>query len=169
MMTRRLLAALASLSITAGMLVGAATPAHAAAVSLDCEYDSQSISVQVSETLTITANYCYVDGVSGVGTFAQSEGLITEPVTFTSPEAGTATLTISSGQGSEFASVLTITVGGSASTDPASVYPTAYLNANGGTCTGTLQFTKYAGLNGTITLPTAARCTRAGYELENWT
>jgi len=64
----------------------------------------------------------------------------------------------------------TITIGGSASgpTDPALVYPTLNLNANGGTCSGTMQFTKYNGQNGTVTLPTGDTCTREGYTLAGW-
>jgi uncharacterized repeat protein (TIGR02543 family) len=65
---------------------------------------------------------------------------------------------------------LTISGGGSSATvsDPALVYPTAYINANGGTCTGTLEFTKYNGQNGTITTPTSSTCTRTGYTLRGW-
>jgi hypothetical protein len=66
---------------------------------------------------------------------------------------------------------LTIGSGGASATpsDPASVYPTAYIDANGGMCTGVLQFTKYAGLNGTITLPEEPTCSRPGYQLNAWT
>lgn len=64
---------------------------------------------------------------------------------------------------------LTITVGsGSSVTDPALVYPTMYLDANSGTCTGTMQYTKVNGMNGTVTLPTAEQCTRAGYTFAGW-
>lgn len=58
--------------------------------------------------------------------------------------------------------------GDGGSLDPALVYPTATLDANGGTCTGTMQFTKMNGENGTVTLPTAQQCSRADYTFLGW-
>ena len=69
----------------------------------------------------------------------------------------------------------TITVGdggsGAAVTDPALVYPTASIDANGGTCTGSTQYIKYQGQNaasGTFTAPTADTCTRTNFSLAGW-
>ena len=69
----------------------------------------------------------------------------------------------------------TITVGdggsGAAVTDPALVYPTATIDANGGTCDGTMQYIKASGQNaagGTFTTPTPATCTRTNYSLAGW-
>ncbi len=65
---------------------------------------------------------------------------------------------------------ITITSGSSSTTvaDPALVYPTAYLDPNGGTCTGALQFTKFNGMNGTITLPTSTDCSQSRFTLQGW-
>lgn len=69
----------------------------------------------------------------------------------------------------------TITLGdggsGSAVTDPALVYPTATIDANGGTCVGPTQYIKASGQNaagGTFTTPTSATCTRTSYSLAGW-
>lgn len=53
-------------------------------------------------------------------------------------------------------------------TNPAMVYPTATFDPNGGSCTGTLEFSKYNGQNGTVTTPNGGACTRAGYRLMGW-
>ena len=61
--------------------------------------------------------------------------------------------------------------GGGAVTDPALVYPTASIDANGGTCTGSTQYIKYQGQNaasGTFTAPTADTCTRTNFSLAGW-
>lgn len=74
-------------------------------------------------------------------------------VTLQGPGVTSATLVIGPG----------VSAGG---VDPVLVFPTAYLNPNKGTCTGTLQFTKMNGQNGTITTPDSAACTRSKYALE---
>ncbi len=76
-------------------------------------------------------------------------------VTLQGPGVTSATLVIGPG----------VSAGG---VDPVLVFPTAYLNPNKGTCTGTLQFTKMNGQNGTITTPDSAACTRSKYALEGW-
>jgi hypothetical protein len=63
------------------------------------------------------------------------------------------------------------TSGGSTMNDPALVYPTASINANGGTCAGPTQYIKYQGQNassGTFTAPTSTTCTRTNYSLAGW-
>lgn len=68
----------------------------------------------------------------------------------------------------------TLTISGGAenvSTDPALVYPTATIDANGGTCTGSVQFIKAPTQNasgGTFTAPSASSCTRTNYVLRGW-
>lgn len=49
------------------------------------------------------------------------------------------------------------------------VYPTAYLDPNGGTCSVDLMLTKALGRNGMIELPTPQQCSRDGYVLAGWT
>jgi plastocyanin len=68
----------------------------------------------------------------------------------------------------------TLTISGGAGTvnaDPALVYPTATIDANGGTCTGSMQFIKAPAQNasgGTFTAPSASSCTRTNYALRGW-
>ena len=79
--------------------------------------------------------------------------------------------TLNTGETYSTIGTITVSVGGSndsGSTNPALVYPTATLDPNGGTCTGTLQFTKYNNQNGTITTPIGATCTRAQYRVAGW-
>ena len=58
---------------------------------------------------------------------------------------------------------------GSGSTDPKAVYTTMTLDPNGGTCTGSLQFTNFPGSgNDQVTLPTSAACARTNYTLTGW-
>lgn len=168
MMRRAAVAVLSSATLLGGLLVGA-SPASAAAVTLQCENDSKAISLPVNETLNISVAHCTIQSTSGVGSFSPSSGYVYPgPIVFSSATAGTASLTIY-GAGNN-PTVLTINVGGASATvtDPALVYPTAYINPNGGTCTGTLQFTKVNGQNGTITTPTSSACTRTGYTLRGW-
>lgn len=148
-----------------------ATPAQAASISIDCGSDSQLTTIGVGETLTISAAHCTIQSAIGVGTFSPSTGYIVNSLTFTSSQTGLAVLTVY-GAGSS-PTVLTIAVGGSgpAVTDPALVYPTASINANGGTCTGPTQYIKYQGQNaasGTFTAPTADTCTRTNFSLAGW-
>ena len=66
---------------------------------------------------------------------------------------------------------LRLEAGGGGVTDPALVYPTASIDANGGTCTGSTQYIKYQGQNaasGTFTAPTADTCTRTNFSLAGW-
>ena len=66
---------------------------------------------------------------------------------------------------------LRLEAGGGGVTDPALVYPTASIDANGGTCQGPTQFIKYQGqnaANGTFTAPTADTCTRTNFSLAGW-
>ena len=64
----------------------------------------------------------------------------------------------------------TLTIGASDSspTDPALVYPTLTLNANGGSCTGDMQFIKRNGENDTVALPTSTECSRTNYSFLGW-
>jgi len=168
MMRRAAVAVLSSAALLGGLLVGA-SPASAASVTLQCENDSKAISLPVNETLNISVAHCTIQSTSGVGSFSPSSGYVYPgPIVFSSATEGTASLTIY-GAGVN-PTVLTINVGGASATltDPALVYPTATIDPNGGTCTGTLQFTKMNGQNGTITTPTSSTCTRTGYTLRGW-
>ena len=74
-------------------------------------------------------------------------------------------------QGGGNAGPLRLEAGGGGVTDPALVYPTASIDANGGTCTGSTQYIKYQGqnaANGTFTAPTADTCTRTNFSLAGW-
>ena len=74
-------------------------------------------------------------------------------------------------QGGGNAGPLRLEAGGGGVTDPALVYPTASIDANGGTCTGSTQYIKYQGQNaasGTFTAPTADTCTRTNFSLAGW-
>ena len=74
-------------------------------------------------------------------------------------------------QGGGNAGPLRLEAGGGGVTDPALVYPTASIDANGGTCKGPTQFIKYQGqnaANGTFTAPTADTCTRTNFSLAGW-
>ena len=67
---------------------------------------------------------------------------------------------------------VTLTITGSAS-EPnlALVYPTATIDANGGTCTGAATFIKAPGQSaagGSFAAPTSAACSRSGYTLDGW-
>jgi uncharacterized repeat protein (TIGR02543 family) len=86
---------------------------------------------------------------------------------------GTGTVTVRRNYRGTLSTLGTITINSGSSTgtaisDPALVYPTATLDTNGGTCTGTMQFTKMNGENGTVTLPTAQQCSRADYTFLGW-
>lgn len=65
----------------------------------------------------------------------------------------------------------TLTLSGAdsgAAPDPALVYPTAYFNANGGACSGSLELTRRNGENEVVTAPTSSSCSREGYRLQGW-
>lgn len=183
---RRLVAVLSSCAVAAGVLVGVAVPASAAtaspaSVSMDYSGGSYALSADevsggAGDTFTFTNNVnqtLYLRNAAGSIRVGATTCTSTDcPV---SDSGGSVTVTIVSTGVIQVvgSSTWTITlVGGDASTssptDPALVYPTLYLNVNGGTCSGPTQFTKYRGENGRVTLPMGDSCTRDGYELKGW-
>lgn len=184
---RRIIASLSSAIVILGLLVGVAPGAQAAAnpSSISLGYSggqyvlsSETISALVGDTFT------FVNNVFGQNVQLRngSGGISVGGTTCTG-----ANCTVTAGGGSatvrvdalgtftiNYSSFMTVTIvgssgeSGSAETDPALIYPTAYLNANGGTCTGTMQFTKYNGQNEFIILPTNETCTRSDYALLGW-
>lgn len=161
MLRRAALAVLSAALVVVGLLAGA-TPASAASLSINCENDSQSTSVDVGETLTISAAHCTIQSVGGVGSFTPASGYIASSVTFVSATAGTATLTVYGAGVSP--TVLTIEVGVSAAA------PTAVMSfdANGGDCSTGNPTTKEGAVGAVYTLPTASECSRDNHVLEGW-
>jgi hypothetical protein len=107
-----------------------------------------------------------------IGTQASCIALSGPGTTYTITGLGTISITYTSG-GSEMpiGPILLQAAGGGAVTDPALVYPTASIDANGGTCTGSTQYIKYQGQNaasGIFTAPTADTCTRTNFSLAGW-
>ena len=189
MLIRRVMIAVLSAAALALSVLGGAAPASAAAspASVTIQYvggnyqlSTDVIDAQVGDTFTVIneifGQTAYLRNGSGafevagdpcVGNTCQITDGNTSPsnrITVTVVSTGTLTVAFSVS-----ATTFTLTVGGaSGPTDPALVYPTANINANGGTCTGTLQFTKYNNQNSTITTSTGATCTRAQYRLAGW-
>lgn len=183
---RRLLAALSSCAVAAGLLVGVASPASAA------DLGTVTISYVGGVGYTIAPStlsggegdtFSFFNGGTGSPKYLRNDtGSIRDGVTdctvtdcpvntnstvsFTVVSPGVLSVVNSDGT----TVIGTITISGSAPgpTDPFLVYPTMYLSANGGSCTGFMAFTKSHGQNGTVTLPTGTACTREGYTLSGW-
>ena len=187
---RRLLAAGFSVALALGLLIGVAPPSSAAA-------SPGSVTVSVTggaTTLTSTTvqadigdTFVLQDSTGAGGFFVRnnsgsvSASGVSCATGLSCVVAGGAsiTLTITAfGTLDVKANMMTTTtltiVSGSVSpspTDPALVYPTATVNGNGGSCTGTSQVIKAPGQNasgGTLTAPSASDCTRANYALRGW-
>lgn len=183
MMRRAAAVVLSSAALLGGLLVGAspasAATASPAAVSMDYVGGSYALSTSVisgspGDTFTFTNNIfgqsLYLRNATGVVRVGTTPCTATDCVV--TDNGGAVTVTIVSLGAIEVVGsstwIITISGGSPAVTDPALVYPTATIDPNGGTCTGTLQFTKMNGQNGTITTPTSSTCTRAGYTLRGW-
>ncbi|MFM8515702.1 MAG: InlB B-repeat-containing protein [Actinomycetota bacterium] len=113
--------------------------------------------------VSVGATPCDPVGTQGTCIAASSPG-----TTYTITRLGTISITHTGAPGTPIGPILLQAAEGGGVTDPKLVYPTAYINANGGTCTGTLEFTKYNGQNGTITTPTSTTCSRTNYTLGGW-
>ena len=186
---RRLLAVGSSAALILGLVIGAIPQAYAAAspstVTLGYSgglysLSATEISANAGDTFTFTNNVFgqnmeLRNGTGSMrvaGTICQGSDCtvtaqggsvvvtVVTPGTFTvnasSPGTYTATITVSSA---------------SSDIDLALVYPTATIDANGGTCTGSSQFIKAPGQNassGTLTAPSASSCTRTNYVLRGW-
>jgi len=185
---RRFLAVLSSVAVALGLLVGVSTPASAAnlgtvtVTSLNpLTIDRPLVRGEIGDTfsLSVSGSVLSVDGSAlssgpsscSVGCFVFSG----TPEEFTIDSAGTVAITDSNPPNGS--TTLTIEIGGgdSGPTDPALVYPTAYLNTNDGTCPGArMQVTKdrpYEGFDdgafgSYIFLPSV--CFRDGYKLGGW-
>jgi len=190
MLRSRLIAALSSAALAAGFLAGAATPASAAAdpstITLGYNDDSgqyelsaSTISAGVGDTFVFENDVVQeVKLRNGTGTISvggttctgddctvSADGNAGDRATVRVDALGTFTINYSSSK------TVTITESPDSPTpprNPALVYPTLTLDANGGTCAGTMQFTKYNGRNGTVLLPTGDACTRSNYTLGGW-
>jgi len=185
---RRLVAVLSSVAVALGLLVGVSAPASAANVGTVAvtggvnlpndppTVNPSTITGQVGDTFQITYSGSSSIDVesSAVSEGANDCSLSPSPcsvsgtaVLFTINGAGSVVLAESGGK----STTLTIVIGGGdiGPTDPALVYPTAYLNANGGTCSGAnMQVTKWQGGSGQLPLPAESACSRSGYRLGGW-
>lgn len=128
------------------------------------------VNADTSHTLTVYDATAVVEIQSGYDCFSGcvvnfSGSGSSNTTTFTIKKFGTLTL---QGNGLTDAVLVIGSAPAGGGSDPALVYPTAYLNPNKGSCTGTLQFTKKIGQNGTITTPDATACTRSDYKLDGW-
>lgn len=181
---RRLLAVLSSAAFALGMLIGVTTPVSAASVGAVTftggtppTIDKSVIAGAAGDTFTIT--------VSGTGAVmnvvgaavSDSGGNACDPGCFGILEGQTATFTIESAgsvvlEDSNTMSSATLTIQISAETStprpPEEIYPTLFLNANGGTCSGPTMYIKSVGFSSLEPLPTQARCSRTGYSLGGW-
>ena len=126
--------------------------------------------VNSSGSVTLGGVNCAADASCRV---IDAGGTATGLFTVTTP--GTIAVRRTLDNGSTYSTIGTLTINaggsGSAATDPALVYPTASIDANGGTCQGPTQYIKYQGQNassGTFTAPTAASCTRTNFSLAGW-
>lgn len=189
---RRLVAVLSSAAIALGVLVGVATPTNAADLGTVTFTGGASPSVNPS-VVTGSVGDTFTIGVSGGGTVMNVVGAAVSDSsgacdpgcfgftsgaspTFTISGAGSVVLEDSNALGMP-STTLTIVIGGGSSgpTDPALVYPTAYLNANGGYCPGArMQATKSSG-PGEVRVVTSSDyiflppdCFRTGYTLGGW-
>ncbi len=106
-----------------------------------------------------------------IGTQASCIAVSGPGTTYTITGLGTISITYPSGGSQMPIGPLLLQAAGGGVTDPALVYPTASIDANGGTCTGSTQYIKYQGQNaasGTFTAPTADTCTRTNFSLAGW-
>jgi len=179
---RRLLAVLSSVAVALGMLVGVTTPASAANVGTVTvtsgtppTVSPSVITGQVGDTFTIS--YSGGAGLDVVGAavsltggsncqFSGTCGVSSPGASFTIDGAGVVTV-----DESTQLSTFTIVIGGGSSgpKDPALVYPTAYLNYNGGRCVAARQkVTRRGGFFTHIDLPFELLCERSGYNLAGW-
>lgn len=178
---RRFLAVLSSAALALGMLLGVTTPASAANVGTITftagtpTVSPSVVSGQVGDTFTINVSgttAVIVDGsaVSAAGS-ACSPTVCTvtsaSPVVFTINSAGNVVLEDSNNLGSTATLTIQISSGSSTPRPPEETYPTMFLNANGGTCSGPMLFVKSVGPP-LQSLPTQAQCSRTGYTLGGW-
>lgn len=180
---RRFLAVLSSVALALGMLIGVTTPASAANVGAVTftggtppTIDKTTIAGSVGDTFTIsvmgTGAVMNVEGAAvsenGVtcdpGCYGFASGTTT---TFTIQGAGSVVL-VDSNEISMPSVTLTILISGPVVIRPLEeIYPTMFLNANGGTCSGPMMFVKFVGLP-LEPLPTQVQCYRQGYTLGGW-
>ena len=151
-------------------------------------YSPTTLTGAVGDTFTV------IDNISGgsyveVGTYSGDTGVVSVGSQVCNPLGSQETCRAFSGSGTVYTIValgtvtLSIQAGSpqlepivlqapsSGASDLALVYPTASINANGGTCQGPTQYIKYQGQNaasGTFTAPTAGSCTRTNYSLAGW-
>ena len=190
---RRILAVASTTTLTLGLIVGVAPTASAAASpssvtvggsnSEPTTLTSSTIEAEVGDTFILlngtagSTGFFVRNGSGGVssagancGTSTSCQVLLNVPsITLTVTAIGTLEVRAN---GTSAAATLTITdASRGVSTDPAQVYPTATIDANGGTCTGTAQWIKAPGQNasgGTLIAPSASSCTRTNYSLRGW-
>lgn len=196
----RVLAVISSAVLMFGLGIGVTPSASAADLgSVTVSYSSFSYSITPSalsgstgDTFTLRNTMISVNAwvslvnssgsVTSGGTSCASDGSCnvvdaggTATGLFTVATAGTIAVRRTLNAGNTYSTIGTITInaGGSGAvvTDPALVYPTATIDANGGTCVGPTQYIKASGQNaagGTFTTPTSATCTRTSYSLAGW-
>lgn len=181
---RRATALIATAATLGLSLIGAApasaTTASPASATLDCSTFSSSIGqtftgpVGSTFTVTNTANLarCPVISLSGATVTGLSQGAgsdelaagatatftITGDGGFSLSGGGYAHFTIALGEGSTSGSTVNLS----------SVYPTGYINPNGGTCFVTLKHTARPGTIASFTAPIAMDCLRPDYQLVGW-
>ena len=178
---RSLAAVAALLGLASTALIGAypaqAASASPSSTSVDCNSlsasDDTTFSGPIGSTFTVTntanAARCTVVGLSGATVTGLSQGAGPGELA----AGATATFTITGSGGFDLSgagsSMFTINATGSASTPSLNlVYATGYLNANGGTCTGAMQFTASPGAIASFTTPTRVECSNAEYVLAGW-
>lgn len=149
----------------------------ASPTSLTGEVGDTFIVVDAASDATVDVSYSVGAGDTGEVTSSLGPCLPLSPcqaspspgTTFTISKLGTISL-VAGGAFPGPIGQITLSGGGGV-TDPALVYPTASINANGGTCQGPTQYIKAQGqnaANGTFTAPTADTCTRTNFSLAGW-
>lgn len=151
----------------------------ASPTSLTGEVGDTFIVVDAASDATVDVTYSVGAGDTGEVTSLLGPCPDTSPcqaspspgTTFTITKLGTISLLAGGAFAGPIGQITLQAAGGGAVTDPALVYPTASIDANGGTCTGSTQYIKYQGQNaasGTFTTPTADTCTRTNFSLAGW-
>jgi len=182
---RRFLAVLSSVAVALGLLAGVSAPASAAdlgtvtfTAGTPPTVSSSLITGEVGDTFTITVTgttAVIVDSpaLSAAGS-ACSPVVCTvlsgSPEVFTLNSSGSVLLEDSQSLGSTATFTIEILSIPAPSIPPLwEIFPTGFLNANGGTCPGAqMQVTKWQNGGGQLSLPTGEQCARSGYTLGGW-
>jgi len=177
---RRFLAVFSSTALALGMLIGVTSPASAANVGTITftgggtpSVSPTVISGQIGDTFTVSYSGMGSVEVIGPVSLAGSDCSSSGQCFF----GASGTFTIDGAGGVDFSEnstgptrTLTIQIpsGSSSPPPPEEIYPTMFLNANGGTCSGPTMYIKSVGFSSLEPLTDLGDCERSGYTLVGW-